>query len=260
LSEAVQMHNSSESNAGQGLTSTHWSEIQAARTTTPERRRAVLDNLARRYWKPVYHYLRARGYQDADARDLCQGFFAEVILGRDLFGHADPQRGRFRPYLLHCLKNYTREIQRRQIARRRSPGRPMVSIDQGAEAEDSRFEPAASGPTPEDVFHHKWATSLLEQVLERLSRGCAETGLEIHFKIFHDRFIRPALEHVPPASIESLAEEHGLTPKQVANHGETVRRRFRKLLLDEVRLTVEDEDAAREELQALMTHLTHTPG
>ncbi|MBN1343009.1 MAG: sigma-70 family RNA polymerase sigma factor [Phycisphaerae bacterium] len=219
----------------------------------------MLDNLARRYWKPVYHYLRARGYQDADARDLCQGFFVEVVLGRDLFGHADRGRGRFRAYLLHCLKNYARQSQRRQIARRRSPDRPVLSIDQMAEAEDARFEPAASEPTPEDAFHRKWATSLLEQVLERLARGCSESGLDVHFRIFHGRFIKPAIEGVPPVSIEHLARQLGLTPKQVANHGETVRRRFRKLLLDEVRLTVDDEEAAREELQSLMTHLTRAP-
>ena len=90
-----------EARSAADFATTHWSEIQAARTASPEHRQAVLDRLARRYWKPVYHYLRARGYVDADARDITQEFFVEIILGRDLFARADQDRGRFRPYLLH---------------------------------------------------------------------------------------------------------------------------------------------------------------
>jgi len=50
-----------------------------------------------------------------------------------------------------------------------------------------------------------------------------------------------------------LAERFGLTAKQVSNRGETIRRRFRKLLLEEVRLTVTDEATAGEELRLLMS-------
>jgi len=139
---------------------TRWSEIQAARTATPEHRQAVLENLARRYWKPVYCYLRARGQQDADARDITQDFFVEVILGRDLFGQAEPHRGRFRPYLLHCLKNFVRDWYRRERAQRRSPKDLMLSIHQWADSESSRCLPLALDERPEEVFHRKWAASL----------------------------------------------------------------------------------------------------
>ena len=104
--------------SAQEFTSTRWSEILAACTSSPRRRQGVLDHLARRYWKPVYSYLRAKGHQDADARDLTQDFFVEVILIRDLFGHAEQAHGRFRAYLLHCLKNYLRDRHRREQARR----------------------------------------------------------------------------------------------------------------------------------------------
>jgi len=244
-----------EARSAADFTTTHWSEIQAARTATPGRRQAVLDNLARRYWKPVYRYLRARGHDEADARDITQDFFVEAILGRDLFGQADPHKGRFRPYLLHCLKNFTRERHRRDAAARRAPDRPVLSLDLWTDTGSSHHEPAAPGAAPDDIFHRQWAASLLELVLERLNAACRQSGLETHYAVFCERFVRPALEHAAATPLEALAGRFGLTVKQVANRGETVRRRFRSLLLDEVRQTVLDQEAAEEELRALLAHL-----
>jgi len=247
------MRRASESKAGQEFTHTHWSEIEAVHTTTPQRRDAVLENLCRRYWKPVYCYLRARGFQEAEALDIAQDFFLEVVLGRHLFRKADRERGRFRAYLLHCLKNFVRARHRAARARNRSPTRPLVSINGWIKPEDSGYQPSAIGMSPEDIFHRKWAAAMLEQVIDRLRSSCRKSGLEAHFTIFRDRFIRPALERAEPASLESLAERFGLTAKQVSNRGETIRRRFRKLLLEEVRLTVTDEATAGEELRLLMS-------
>ncbi len=246
-----------DTNAAAEFATTHWSEIQAIRTSTPEHRRTVLDTLARRYWRPVYYYLRAKGHQDAEARDITQDFFIEVVLGRDLFGQAEPQRGRFRPYLLHCLKNFVRDRHRREQAhRRRSPDGVAVSIDQWVNSESSREPPPGLDKSPEQLFHEKWAASLLAQVLDGLIAACERSGLSVHLEIFRQRVVRPALERVAPVTLEELGRRYGLTTKQVSNRAETVRRRFRRLLLEEVRLTVMDETAAEEELRSLMGHLT----
>ncbi|UCE61330.1 MAG: sigma-70 family RNA polymerase sigma factor [Phycisphaerales bacterium] len=240
-------------------TTTHWSEIQAARTTTPEHRKALLNTLAGRYWKPVFSYLRAKGYQDADARDITQDFFNEVVLGRDLFGRAVPERGRFRAYLLHCLKTFARQRHRREHAQRRAPDRGLISIEEWGGADKSRYHPPARDMSPEAVFHQQWATSLFELVLQRLRLACRQNGLEVHLSIFEQRFVAPALEQSAPVPLESLAHRYGLTPKQVANRTETVRRRFRKLFLDEVRATVSDEASASEEVGSLIEQLRLRP-
>jgi RNA polymerase sigma factor (sigma-70 family) len=244
------------SRVGLDFATTHWSDIVAARTASPGRQQAVLDNLARRYWKSVYCYLRARGLQDADARDTTQDFFVEIVLGRDLFGQAEQHRGRFRAYLLHSLKNFVRDRHRRAHARRRAPDGLILEIDAWADRESSRYLPPPLGESPEDLFHRKWAASLLEQVLERLRDACRKAGLDVHLEIFQQRVVRPALDQASPASTEALADRYGLTCKQVANRVETIRRRFRRLLMDEVRLTVTDEEAAEEEIRCLMTYLT----
>ena len=184
--------------------------------------------------------------------DATQDFFVDVMLGRNLIGQADRHRGRFRPYLLHCLKNYLRERHRRGTARCRAPDRPLLALDQWADSRESGYQPPVQGMTPEDLFHRRWATAMLERVIDKLRSECRGPELEAHYAIFRDRFIRPALEQVEPVPVEELADRYGLTAKQVANRGETIRRRFRKLLLDEVRMTVADEAGAEDELQAVM--------
>jgi hypothetical protein len=54
------------------------------------------------YWKPVFYFLRARGQGLHQAEDLTQAFFTR-LLERDWVRRADPQRGRFRTFLLTLL-------------------------------------------------------------------------------------------------------------------------------------------------------------
>ena len=84
---------------------TQWSVVvQAARDQSPESREA-LASLCRIYWYPLYAYIRRRGYQAAEAQDLAQAYFAE-LLEKDRLRLADQQRGRFRSFLLVSLKNF----------------------------------------------------------------------------------------------------------------------------------------------------------
>ena len=59
----------------------------------------ALAELCRAYWYPLYAFVRNRGYTPTDAEDLTQGFFARLIETRG-FASAEPDRGRFRSYLL----------------------------------------------------------------------------------------------------------------------------------------------------------------
>src|SRR5512136_3003846 len=82
---------------------THWSLIEGVQKhADPDR--ALIGLLLERYWKPVYCYLRRKGYKNEDAKDLTQGFLHEVVLDRQLIQRADPAKGRFRSFLLHALK------------------------------------------------------------------------------------------------------------------------------------------------------------
>lgn len=82
------------------------------------RRDRALDALVQRIWPRVYAAARRLGRDPEAAAELTQGFFADVVLGRNLLAHADADRGRLRWLLLRALKHYAVDRHRRRAARR----------------------------------------------------------------------------------------------------------------------------------------------
>ncbi|MHC4281600.1 MAG: hypothetical protein ACYSWZ_01295, partial [Planctomycetota bacterium] len=74
---------------GEVFLTTHWSLIQGLDSGDKGGNRALIGLLMNRYWKPIYCYLRRKGYNNEQAKDLTQGFFHEVVLERHLIENAD---------------------------------------------------------------------------------------------------------------------------------------------------------------------------
>ena len=72
--------------------------MRAGRGRTPGAGRA-LAALCENYWFPLYAFVRRAGHAAEDAQDLTQAFFAE-LLAKNVLAVADPQRGKFRSFLL----------------------------------------------------------------------------------------------------------------------------------------------------------------
>ena len=78
---------------------THWSVVlEAGREPSPQVA-AALEQLCRRYWYPLYAYLRRQGQSPHDAQDLTQSFFAH-LLEKGGLQTVDPRKGKFRSFLL----------------------------------------------------------------------------------------------------------------------------------------------------------------
>src|SRR5437868_14714169 len=89
--------------SGAQFTTTHWSIVLSARELSSDSGQKALEKLCSSYWPATYSFLRRKGYSPEDAKDLAQDFFA-ILLRRETFGIADPQRGRCRTFLLECLR------------------------------------------------------------------------------------------------------------------------------------------------------------
>ena len=89
----------------QVFATTHWSVVIAAGAHDTTCVQGALAKLCETYWFPLYSYVRRRGYSAHDAQDLTQEFFAR-LLEKSLVARADPERGRFRSFLLANLKNF----------------------------------------------------------------------------------------------------------------------------------------------------------
>src|ERR1700716_3345119 len=65
----------------------------------------ALGSLFQTSWPPLCRSVHRLGRTEPDAEDLVQGFFAH-LLQLDGLRLADRDRGRFRAFLLGCLKHY----------------------------------------------------------------------------------------------------------------------------------------------------------
>jgi len=140
---------------------TDWAQILRARTLNPDRRQQPVGAVAEQYWKPVYCYLRRRGLGNERAKDLTQGFFCEVVLGKDLIQQADCEKGRFRTFLLTALDRYVGMEWRKETRAKRRPPGGVIPLDA---FEDPPPVPAGNAG-PEDAFAYAWASRLLDEVL-----------------------------------------------------------------------------------------------
>src|SRR4051812_39800149 len=115
---------------------TLWTVVLHAGQDEAGQGRAALARLCEGYWYPLYSFVRHRGYSPDDAQDLTQGFFAHLLEKRAL-GHAAPELGRFRTFLLASLKNFLANEWDRAHARKRGGGRSIVPLD--PESAESRY-------------------------------------------------------------------------------------------------------------------------
>jgi RNA polymerase sigma factor (sigma-70 family) len=153
---------------------THWSVVLAARNRGTLDASAALERLCQTYWPPLYAYLRQFGYAPEEAQDLTQDFFAHFLEG-NCFNRADPRRGRFRSFLLTCLQNYARDLHDGRTATKRGGNTRVLSLDQERAERGYAAEPVEL-TTPERVFEKRWATTLLENVLDHLGAEFTRTG------------------------------------------------------------------------------------
>src|SRR3954470_10092096 len=79
--------------------STLWSQVRLAGRVEGTTGTQALEALCRTYWQPIYAFLRRSGHDRHDAEDLTQGFFV-YLLDQKLLQKAEPDRGRFRSFLL----------------------------------------------------------------------------------------------------------------------------------------------------------------
>src|SRR6185295_18843569 len=84
---------------------THWSVVLRAGDAQAVQCSQALEKLCRTYWPPLYSYVRHQGFGPEDAQDLTQAFFTK-LLAKNFWARADPEKGRFRSFLLKALSQF----------------------------------------------------------------------------------------------------------------------------------------------------------
>jgi RNA polymerase sigma factor (sigma-70 family) len=226
---------------------TRWSVVVAAGDPHPKEARSALVSLCEHYWYPLYAYLRRRGYPSDQAQDLTQEFFVRVLEGRYL-DRADPEKGRFRSFILTSLKFFVADEADRDRARKRGGGM-VVPLEFSSGEERYQREPAHD-ETPERIFERRWALSLLDRVIEKLREEFVHHGRPEHFerlKIF--------LLGQSDAPYAALAREMNTSEGALKVAIHRLRKRYRELFRQEIADTVADPAEVESELRFLAAAL-----
>lgn len=231
------------------FSTTRWSLVLAAGAGEGEAARAALAELCRLYWYPVYAFVRRGGKAHDDALDLTQEFFARLIERGDVAA-ADPQRGRFRSWLLGALKHFLANAWDRATAQKRDV-RKLSSLDAG-DAETRYLREPAHTVDPERLYDRHFALALLDRTLVRLRDECAARGKAALFEKVKGFLVGAEDEH--PAYVE-LADSLGMTSGNLKVSIHRLRRRYADLLRAEIADTVGSRDDVEGEIDFLLAAL-----
>jgi RNA polymerase sigma factor (sigma-70 family) len=234
---------------GEAFVTTHWSQILTARDRQSPDAANALEALCRDYWRPLYAYIRRRGYAPEDAQDLTQSFF-ERLLAKNYLGDLTPGLGRFRSFLLASLKHFLANSWDHAHRKKRGGGQVFISIEECRAAEDDRLEPREK-TTPETEFERRWATSLLDRVLRRLCADYTSSNPTIPFAEL-GAFLRC---DQPPGLYAEVAHRTGIKEGTVKVAVYRLRRRYGALLREEIGRTVADPAEVEAELRHLIEAL-----
>ena len=233
---------------------TRWTMIIASAETSAPGAADALAELCRAYWRPLYAYLRGRGADSHLAQDQVQGFFLHLLEDR-VIARADRQRGRFRTFLLTCLRNFLSHEYQQSCALKRGGGVEIVALDAMEIAEFERQAPAAEAD-PERAFDVEWALAVVSRSRRKMREESLARGKGKLFDSLAD-----FLPGAPVATLEEpwaqTADRLGVPVPALKSSVRRLRERFRECLREEVALTVEFPDEIDEELRHLRETLTH---
>ena len=242
-------HSAESERSPRRFETTHWSVVLAAGHRSSPRSSEALASLCETYWYPLYAYVRRRVRDVDEAQDLTQGFFSH-LLEKNYLAVAQPERGRFRAFLLTSFKNFLANEWDKAKALKRGGGKAPIPLD--FESGETRFslEPT-DDLTPDRLYDKQWVLTLLKHVLGRLREESIRAGKEQqfeHLKVF-------ITGQTAPGGYAEVAGKLGMTEGAAKVAAHRLRQRYRALLRDEISQTVAEPSEVDDEIRSLFATL-----
>ena len=225
---------------------TRWTVVLAAGQPGLPQAAQALEELCATYWYPLYAYVRRQGQSKEDAEDLVQGFFTR-FLDKNYLAGLSHEKGKFRAFLLACLKHFMANEWDRAARQKRGGQLQTLSLDW--QHADSRYHvDPADHLSPDKLFDRTWAVVLLGRVLARLRE---EYVVSAKLAVFEQLkpFITMGKSAIPYLQ---AADALGITEAAARVTVHRLRRRYRELLRDEVAQTLSHPNQVEEEMRALL--------
>ena len=207
---------------------TAWTRILQARDGSETSVQEALEHLADLYWKPVFYHIRRKGYAVHDAEDLAQEFFRRFI-ERQGMQKADPEKGRFRTFLLSSVNHFLCDEYDKRNAQKRTP--------------DPDYHEALPQHDEAYSFDRDWATVVLDRAFARLREQAPREARILE------------AQRAGKTRYRELAKELGANESHVKVMAQRGRTKLRRFILDHLRDTSSSEEEAKEELAQLFAAL-----
>jgi RNA polymerase sigma-70 factor (ECF subfamily) len=245
---SVSADDSTAQNGAVAFTTTHWSVVLEAQGDSPAAQEA-LEKLCRKYWRPIYSFLRRQGVGQEEAEDLTQGFFVLLLERRDLSA-VRKEKGRLRSYLLASVKNFLADERRRATAIKRGKGERLVPLE--ALRADAGIDMEPADPlTAERIYERRWAATVLDHALNLLKEEYTATANAALF----DSLTQLLPDEPGAPSRADIAAQFGMTENAVTQAFHRFRQRYQKLLRQEIAHTVATPGDVDDELRHLIAVL-----
>ena len=205
----------------------------------------ALEQLCRRYWTPLYGYTRSKGYDHHHSEEIVQDLISSFIQ-RDVFLRVDRQHGRFRSFLLACLKNFLINRQEKLHAQKRGRGQELCPLESVDETLILSQEPAL------EAYDRAWAQEVFRASLLQVEaeyRASGKQGLFDSLKPF-------MTGQGPRPDRERLAQQQGVEVGSIDVAVYRLRRRFGLVMRGMVAQTVKGPESVDEELDYLIRILS----
>jgi RNA polymerase sigma-70 factor (ECF subfamily) len=230
---------------------THWTRILAARGDSAEAKAALCD-LCDAYYQPVVAFLCGSGRTEDAARDLAHQFFSRILERNGLDG-ADPQRGRFRSYLLGAVKHFLHVTREREGRQKRGGSEEHVALEPATDTSPGIDPADPTSPPPDVAFDRQWAMTVLERALTAVERGLSEMGSLREFEVLKPWLTGDCQGHSQTQAEAARQLQMSEGAVKVAIH--RLRRRFREAVRQEIAATLNSSAEVPNELQHLLAVL-----
>jgi RNA polymerase sigma-70 factor (ECF subfamily) len=230
---------------------TRWTMVMRSKGEAPEAR-AALGDLCEAYWMPVYRFLRREGRSDDASRELAQEFFARLLARGGIEG-ADPEKGRFRSYLLGALKHFLADQRRGEGRQKRGGGVEVESIESGITETSPGWEiPDPTATISDTYFDREWALAIMDRALNAVQAAFEESGKGRQYQC-----LKPWLM----GDSENLSQsdagaELGMTTGAIKVAIHRLRKEFRTAIQAEIAQTVNTPEEIATELRYLIEVLS----
>jgi RNA polymerase sigma-70 factor (ECF subfamily) len=232
--------------AHRAFPTTRWSLVGRAAQRGPSNGPLALSELVVIYLPALRaHLVGSMHIDEHRADDLLQGFLADKVVEQNVLAMADPNRGKFRTFLLTALERFIIDAHRRDSAHKRAPKSRTLDVD-------DHVDRIATEHTPSDAFDRVWASAVLGEVMRRMREECQASHRPHLWNVFEARMLLPITDGTPPPQHEELAWRLQLdSPVQSANALGSAKRLFTRIFRAVVAEYAADKDEVDSEIRDL---------